>query len=163
MATSAFSFKREILFDDLDGLLAARERLLTEGWDVQAHDSPDTGVRGFAAYRAGEDDTLLGCAVYGRALEPVIKVCGSWQEYVREIQFRLDEEMDQSPDTANRMVGFVAYGRAATAGVAEVFRLPLESLLSGGQEARASLIAVLLRAKHHPGTAGLEVLASRGR
>jgi hypothetical protein len=159
-------FKSEVSFGTWDELVVARERLLTEGWEVVAQDRPDSGVRGFAAYKAGEGSTWLKWAVYGRELRAVVRVCATWEEFVREIEFRVDEDMDKSDDLPARQVGFVTYGRATTSGVAEVFRLPLPLLTEGGEPARAALIAILLRSKH-PGREGLESLAlsrgSRGR
>ena len=160
------SFKREVALGSWEELVAARERLLTEGWDVLPADSPETGVRAFAAYRAGEEPVRLWWASYGRVLEPAVRVCASWEEFVRELQFRVEEDMDKSDDMPAAQVGFVTYGRASTAGVAEVFRLPVSLLTEGGESARSSLIAVLLKSRH-PGREGLESLASsresRGR
>lgn len=162
----AASFKRQVPFGSWDELVAARERLLTEGWDVLPADSPDTGVRGFAAYKGGEEPTWLKWLPYGRELTPVVKVCATWEEFVRELELRREEDMDKSDDLPAKRVGFVTYGHASKAGVAEVFRLDLPVLTGGGEPARAALIAILLRSKH-PGREGLESLAlspeSRGR
>lgn len=152
-------FEAEIPFQSWDELVAARERLLTEGWEVVPYDSPDTGVRAFAAYRPGERTTRLWWPVYGRVLEPVVRECASWEEFVRELQFRTEEDMDKSDDVPAKKVGFVTYGRAVTSGKAEVFRLDVSLLTAGGQPARAALIAILMRSKH-PGREGLESLAS---
>jgi hypothetical protein len=149
-------FERRIPFGSWDELAVARDRLLTEGWEVLPSDSTDTGVRGFSALRAGEPRTLLYWEVYGRPLEPVVRVCSSWEEFVREMQFRVDEDMEKSDDMPSRQVGFVTYGRAAS-GKAEVFRLGVELLQAGGETARASLIAILLKSRH-PSKDGLQAL-----
>lgn len=156
-------FECRIPFGSWDEMVVARERLLTEGWEVHEHDRPDTGVRGFAAYKSGEPATLLYWEVYGRPLEPKVTVCSTWEEFVREIEFRVDEDMDKSDDLEAQQVGFVTYGRAQS-GVAEVFRLGVDVLQAGGAPARSSLIAILLKSKH-PGREGLQALnqGSRGR
>lgn len=153
------SFKREVDFGSWDELVVARERLLTEGWDVREHGDAGAGVRGFAAYKAGEEPCWLRWLVYGRVLQAVVKVCSSWEEFVRELHFRADEDMDKSDAHSEGQVGFVTYGRAAVSGHSEVFRLPVPLLTEGGPPARAALIAILLRSKH-PGREGLESLAS---
>jgi len=140
-------FERRIPFGGWDELAVARDRLLTEGWEVLPADSADTGVRGFSAVRAGEPRTLLYWEVYGRPLEPVVKVCSSWEEFVREMQFRVEEEMEKSDDFPAGMVGFVTYGRAASSSRSEVFRIPVRLLAEGGEAARSSLMAILVRSR----------------
>jgi hypothetical protein len=139
-------FERRIPFGGWDELAVARDRLLTEGWEVLPCDSADSGVRGFSALRAGEPRTLLYWEVYGRPLDPVVKVCSSWEEFVREMQFRVEEEMEKSDDLPAGLVGFVTYGRAAS-GLAEVFRIPVRLLAEGGEAARSSLMAILVRSR----------------
>jgi hypothetical protein len=122
-------------------------------------------MRGFACTKAGEPTTLLRWWAYGRELRPEVRVCSTWEEFVRELEFRREEEMDKSDDLEALQVGFVTYGRAATAGVAEVFRLPVPVLQAGGETARSSLIKMLMSSKH-PGAEGLRQVLnpeSRGR
>jgi hypothetical protein len=155
----------DVDFPSWDDLVVARDRLVTEGWDVVQYDHADIGVRGFAGNKAGEDSVWLRWPVYGRVLEPVFKVCSSWEEFVRELEARAEEDMDKSDDIPGRRVGFVTYGRSVVSGQSEVFRLDLALLTAGGEPARASLIAVLLRSKH-PGRPGLQQVlnpGSRGR
>lgn len=144
----------EVTFETWDQLLAARERLLTEGWEVLPSDDPESGVRGFAAYRAGEAGSWLTWSVFGRRLSPRVTVCGTWEQFVTELEFRSQEEMAKCDDVPAGQVGFVSYGRALVDGTSEVFRVPVSVLTEGGPEARARLIRVLMASKH-PGAEAL--------
>jgi len=143
----------EVTFETWDQLLAARERLLTEGWDVLPCDEPEAGVRGFAAYKGGEAGSWLTWAAFGRRLSPRVTVCSTWQQFVTELEFRAEEEMDRADDMPAGQVGFVSYGRAPS-GECEVFRVPVLTLSAGGAEARSRLTEVLKRTEH-PGAEGL--------
>lgn len=144
----------EVPFDTWDQLLAARERLLTEGWEVLPSDDPERGVRGFAAYRAGEAGSWLTWNVFGRRLSPRVTVCGTWEQFVEELEFRSQDEMDKCDDVPAGQVGFVSYGRAGVDGTCEVFRVPVSVLTAGGPEARERLIRVLMKSRH-PGAEAL--------
>jgi hypothetical protein len=144
----------EVPFETWDLLLAARERLLTEGWEVVPCDEPGEGVRGFAAYKAGEPDAWLWWPFLGRRLTPRVTVCSTWEQFVTELEFRSSEEMAKADDLESAQVGFVSYGRAGVDGTSEVFRVPVSVLTAGGPEARARLIKVLTSSKH-PGAEGL--------
>jgi hypothetical protein len=139
-------FERRIPFGSWDDLAVARERLLTEGWELVPYDQVEEAVRGFSAVRAGEPRTLLYWEVYGRPLSPTVTVCSSWEEFVREMTFRVAEDMEKSDALAEGLVGFVSYGRASSAR-SEVFRIPVSMLVEGGEPARASLMAVLQRSR----------------
>lgn len=158
MSTLRVEFGHTVTFQTWDELVTARERMLTEGWQATPYDSPETGMRAFGCFKTGETNTLLRWFIYGKELEPVVTVCDTWEEFVREIQFRTEEEMDKSDDLENSYVGFVAYGRALTSGKAEIFRLHTRVLVDGGPPARAALIAILMRSKH-PGASGLKAIA----
>lgn len=54
--------------------------------------------------------------------------------------------MEKSDDLPAGLVGFVTYGRAAS-GLAEVFRIPVRLLAEGGEAARSSLMAILVRSR----------------
>jgi hypothetical protein len=149
----------EVFFQDWDSLVVARERLLTEGWTVEPEDSPETGVRGFSAYRESTGErTSLKWACYGRVLTTVVKVVATWQEFLTELEFRKDEDMEKADSLGELQVGFATYGRAATSGVAEVTRISVEALQAGGVEARSRLIRLLTSSKH-PGAALLKQVA----
>lgn len=144
----------ETSFESWDSLVTSRERLLTEGWEVVPCDDPERGVRGFAAYKEGEPGTWLKWAVYGRELVARHTVCSSWEEFVSELEFRADSEMEKADDLPGGQVGFASYGRAGVDGTCEVFRVPVSVLTAGGPEARARLIAVLMKSRH-PGAEAL--------
>jgi hypothetical protein len=149
----------ETPFDSWDSLVTARERLLTEGWNVVPCDAPERGVRGFAAYKEGELGTWLKWAVFGRELVAKYTVCSTWEQFVTELEFRASDEMDKCDDMAASQVGFVSYARAAVDGTCEVFRLPVSTLTDGGPVARERLIAVLLKSRH-PGAEALRAVRS---
>jgi len=148
-------------FGTYDELIAAQQRMHVEGWDVLRSDDVERGAVLFSCSReqgAGREFVRLRWWRFGRELRPKVTVCATWQEFVREIQFRVEEEMDKSDDLEAQQVGFVTYGRAATDGTAEVFRLPVSALQAGGPEARSSLIAILMRSRH-PGAEGLKAIS----
>lgn len=147
-------FGNTLDFQDWDSMVVARERLLTEGWEAVPWDSPERGVRAFACTRSGEPRTLLRWMMFSRELSPVVKVCGTWEEFVRELEFRAKEEMDKCDDVPAGQVGFASYGRAPVDGTCEVFRIPVAVLTAGGPEARARLMAVL-KESVHPGAEAL--------
>jgi hypothetical protein len=150
----------EVFFGSWDELVTARERLLTEGWDVQARDDLERGVRGFSALKGGEPRTHLKWLPWCRELSAKVTVCSTWREFVREIEFRVSEEMEKCDAMEASQVGFVSYGRASTSGVSEVFRISVVDLQKGGQEARDALTEVLGRSKH-PGGAPLKAILGR--
>lgn len=149
----------EVFFQDWDSLVVARDRLLTEGWACEERDSHETGVRGFACSGPG-GRTELKWAVYGRVLETRVKVVPTWQEFLTELSFRKDEDMEKCDSLEEQQVGFATYGRAATAGVCEVVRIPVAALQEGGVEARRRLIA-LLTSTRHPGASLLRQVVGR--
>lgn len=151
----------EVPFETWDQLLTARERLLTEGWEVLPYDVPEEGVRGFAAYRSGEAGSWLWWPVFGRRLSPRVTVCATWQQFVTELEFRADSEMEKADDVPGGQVGFASYGRAGVDGACEVFRIPVGVLTAGGPEARSRLIAVLMKSRH-PGAEGLRRTGNPG-
>lgn len=153
---------QQVHFGSWDELVAARERLLTEGWEVLPGDEPERGVRGFRACRAGEPRTWLRWLPWCRELTSRVTVCSTWQEFVREVEFRVEEEMEKCDSMEAQQVGFVSYGRAATSGVAEVFRIGVRDLQAGGNEARAALIDVLGRSKH-PGGGPLKAISGQSQ
>lgn len=142
----------EVFFPDWDSLVTAKDRLVAEGWQCEVKDSPETGVRGFSAHRGEGERAELKWAVYGRELSPKVKVVATWQEFITELEFRKDEDMEKADSLSEVQVGFATYGRAATSGVCEVIRIPVAALQEGGAEARSRLIGLLMASKH-PGAA----------
>lgn len=149
----------EVSFETWDSLVTARDRLLTEGWEVLPCDSPEEGLRGFASYREGSAGSWLWWPFCGRRLSPRVTVCSTWEEFVSELEFRADSEMEKADDVPAGQVGFASYGRAGVDGTCEVFRVPVSVLTAGGPQARARLIAVLMKSKH-PGAAALAKVGS---
>lgn len=136
-----------VFFPDWDSLVVAKDRLVAEGWQCEVKDSPETGVRGFSAWREAERAELRW-AVYGRELVATVKVVATWQEFLTELEFRRDEDMEKADSLGESQVGFATYGRAATGGVCEVIRIPVAALQEGGAEARSRLIGLLMSSKH---------------
>lgn len=143
---------KEVSFEDLDKLVAAAERLSTEGWEVVAQDVPDAGVVGFMADR-GLEKVFLSCALYGLPLEPEVTVCRSWTDFVKALEDRSSHEMAKSDDLEGGQVGFVTYGRSSE-GKSEVFRIDVSALKAGGEVARSSLMAILLRSQRQAASEG---------
>jgi hypothetical protein len=147
----------DVYLQSWDELVTAKDRLLAEGWGVEVRDQPERGVRGFVGVRAGEV-VRLRWAVYGRELSPKVRVCATWREFLTELEFRKEEDMEKSDSLEDGHVGFATYGRASTTGIAEVIRVPVSVLQEGGAEARSQLIRLLMSSKH-PGAALLKGMA----
>lgn len=149
--------EHEVVLPDWDSLVTARDRLKEEGWECLPNDRPELGIRGFAAYREGEKAVWLKWLVYGRELSPKVRVCADWQEFLAELEFRRDEDMEKADSLEEGHVGFATYGRAATSGIAEITRIPVLVLQEGGPVARQQLVKLLMSSKH-PRVLGLKAV-----
>ncbi len=136
----------DVYFQDWDSLIVGTARLREEGWTVTGAEDLERGVRAFKA-ELGSEVRHLVWLPWGRVLTPTVRVLSTWQEFVSELELRAREDMEKSDSLEEMQVGFVTFGRAASSGVSEVFRVSVEELARGGMEARQRLIAVVMASK----------------
>lgn len=139
----------DVYFQDWDSLVVGTARLREEGWTVTSAEDLERGVRAFRAELGGQVRHLAWLP-WGRVLSPKVRVLSTWQEFVSELELRAREDMEKSDSPGEMQVGFVTFGRAASSGVSEVFRVPVEELARGGLEARQRLIAVVMASRPPP-------------